>query len=91
MDSSSTYGLPLDSRIKHNDFRLIARREGESVILRTRGGYNWAGPYPRFISAVLPLRVESMSISGGSSFSSDGLEDCGNLPRRIPCLKGEAI
>ncbi len=43
---------------------LIARREGERVILRTRGGYNWAERYPRIVAAVMVLRVKSIVIDG---------------------------
>jgi ATP-dependent DNA ligase len=43
---------------------LIARREGERVILRTRGGYNWAERYPRIVAAVMALRVKSIVIDG---------------------------
>jgi hypothetical protein len=35
------------------------RREGERVILRMRGGYNWAERYPRKVASTLSLRVVS--------------------------------
>src|ERR1700722_1824844 len=50
--------------IKHDGYRLIVRRVGERVSLRTRGGYDWAERYPRIVQSVLKLRVESVALDG---------------------------
>ena len=41
--------------IKHDGFRLFARRDGERVRLITRGGYDWSDRYSRIAAAVLPV------------------------------------
>jgi ATP-dependent DNA ligase len=62
--------------IKHDGYRLIARRDGERVILRTRGGYNWAERYPRIVTSVLALRVESIVLDGEvACLNADGFSD----------------
>jgi hypothetical protein len=38
--------------IKHDGYRLIARRNGDRVRLYTRRGYNWADRYPRILEAL---------------------------------------
>ena len=69
--------------IKHDGFRLIARREGERVILRTRGGYDWAERYPRIVAAVMALRVEFIVIDGEVAVLNEaGLSDFDALQRR---------
>jgi bifunctional non-homologous end joining protein LigD len=50
--------------IKHDGYRLLAKREGERVTLRTRGGHNWAERYPLIVRAVLALRVDSIVLDG---------------------------
>ena len=35
--------------IKHDGYRLIARRDGNRVRLYTRRGYDWSGKYPRIV------------------------------------------
>jgi bifunctional non-homologous end joining protein LigD len=35
--------------IKHDGYRLIARRTGDRVRLYTRRGFNWADRYPRVV------------------------------------------
>ena len=41
--------------IKHDGYRLIARRNGDRVRLYTRRGYNWADRYPRILEALRSL------------------------------------
>ena len=43
--------------IKHDGYRLIARRDGNWVRLYTRRGYDWSGKYPWIVT--------SANISGG--------------------------
>ena len=50
--------------VKHDGYRLIARRVGDRVLLRTRGGFNWADRYPRVVRSVLALRINSIVLDG---------------------------
>jgi bifunctional non-homologous end joining protein LigD len=50
--------------IKHDGYRLIARRTGDRVRLYTRHGFNWADRYPRIVEALRSLRVRSIVIDG---------------------------
>ena len=50
--------------IKHDGYRLIARRNGERVRLYTRRGFNWADLYPRIVEALRSLPVRSIVIDG---------------------------
>jgi bifunctional non-homologous end joining protein LigD len=62
--------------IKHDGYRLIARRIGERVILRTRGGCNWADRYPQVVNSVLALRVNSIVLDGEvACLNRDGISD----------------
>ena len=38
------------------------RRVGERVALRTKGGFDWSGRYPRIVRSVLNLSVESVAL-----------------------------
>ena len=42
--------------IKHDGYRLIARRIGDKVRLITRGGYDWTKRYPLINKAVSALK-----------------------------------
>jgi bifunctional non-homologous end joining protein LigD len=50
----------------------MARREGDRVILRTRGGYNWSERYPLIVRSVLALRVDSIVLDGEVAVLRDG-------------------
>ena len=50
--------------IKHDGFRILARRDGNSVRLYTRNGYNFADRFPRIVEAVKSLSVQSCFIDG---------------------------
>jgi bifunctional non-homologous end joining protein LigD len=50
--------------IKHDGYRLIARRDGKRVRLYTRRGYNWSGKYPWILGSLLSLRVRSITVDG---------------------------
>ena len=43
--------------IKHDGYRLIARRQGDRIRLYTRRGYDWSGKYPWIVEALLALGV----------------------------------
>jgi ATP-dependent DNA ligase len=50
--------------IKHDGYRLIARRTGDRVRLFTRRGYDWSERYPLIAKAVAALRATSATIDG---------------------------
>jgi bifunctional non-homologous end joining protein LigD len=50
--------------IKHDGFRIMARRDGTGVRLYTRNGYNFADRFPRIVEAVSNLPVRSCFIDG---------------------------
>jgi len=50
--------------IKHDGFRIIARRDTNGVRLYTRNGYNFAGRFPQIVEAVSKLKVGSCLIDG---------------------------
>jgi bifunctional non-homologous end joining protein LigD len=50
--------------IKHDGYRLIARRHGDSVRLFTRGGFDWSDRYPAISRAAAKLRARSFTIDG---------------------------
>ena len=49
--------------IKHDGYRLIARRDANRVRLYTRRSY---GKYPWIVDALLSLRVQSITLDGGA-------------------------
>jgi bifunctional non-homologous end joining protein LigD len=50
--------------IKHDGYRLMARRDGNRVRLFTRRGFDWSGKYPRIVDSLLSLRVRSIVVDG---------------------------
>ena len=50
--------------IKHDGFRLIARRIGDRVRLQTKQGYDYAERYPLIVEAIQRLKVSSVVIDG---------------------------
>jgi bifunctional non-homologous end joining protein LigD len=50
--------------IKHDGYRLIARKQGDRVRLFTRRGYDWTDRYPLIAKAVAALRASSATIDG---------------------------
>jgi ATP-dependent DNA ligase len=52
--------------IKHDGYRLMARRDPISIGVRllTRNGHDWAVRYPRIVEAVSALKVRSCLIDG---------------------------
>jgi ATP-dependent DNA ligase len=57
--------------IKHDGFRIMARRNGKGVRLYTHNGYNLATLFPRIAAALESLPVESCFIDGGPSWSTN--------------------
>jgi bifunctional non-homologous end joining protein LigD len=50
--------------IKHDGFRLMARRDAVGIRLFTRGGHDWAHRYPLIVQAVSLLPMRSCLIDG---------------------------
>jgi bifunctional non-homologous end joining protein LigD len=50
--------------IKHDGFRLIARRTDKTVKLYSKGGSNWPSRYPLIADAIGALRVSSIMLDG---------------------------
>jgi bifunctional non-homologous end joining protein LigD len=50
--------------IKHDGFRIIAYRDGNTVRLMTRKGYDFADRFPLIVDAVAALPVRSCVIDG---------------------------
>jgi bifunctional non-homologous end joining protein LigD len=50
--------------IKHDGFRIMARREAQGVRLYTRNGYDFAGRFPQIVEAVSQLKMRSCFIDG---------------------------
>jgi len=70
--------------IKHDGYRLIARRVDDRVSLYTKGGYNWAGRYPRVVAALSLLKVQSVVIDGEVTWiKEDGTSDFNALHSRL--------
>jgi ATP-dependent DNA ligase len=47
--------------IKHDGYRLIVRRDGDTVRLFIRRGHDWTERYPAIATAAAKLRVKSFS------------------------------
>jgi bifunctional non-homologous end joining protein LigD len=66
--------------IKHDGYRIIARKAGGRIRLYTRRGYDWSGKYPRIAEALLSLRVRSCIIDGEAVWpGKDGKSDFDKL------------
>jgi ATP dependent DNA ligase domain len=50
--------------IKHDGYRLMARRDPVGIRLLTRNGHDWAARYPLIVEAVNHLKVRSVLIDG---------------------------
>ena len=50
--------------IKHDGFRLQARRDGDGVHLITRNGFDWTARYPSIAASMQALRCRSCVIDG---------------------------
>src|ERR1700722_6387887 len=50
--------------IKHDGFRIIARRKANAVRLYTRNGYDFTARFPKIVDAVASLPVRSCVIDG---------------------------
>jgi hypothetical protein len=50
--------------IKHDGFRILARRDGDRVRLFTRNGYDFTNRFPKIAAALAALPVQSCVIDG---------------------------
>jgi bifunctional non-homologous end joining protein LigD len=50
--------------VKHDGYRLIVCRNGETVRLFTRRGYGWTDRYPAIAAAAAKLRAKSFTLDG---------------------------
>jgi ATP-dependent DNA ligase len=61
-------------KIKHDGFRLMARRDPAGVRLLTRRGLDWTGRFPLIARAALSLKAASCLIDGEAvACDGDGL------------------
>jgi bifunctional non-homologous end joining protein LigD len=69
--------------IKHDGFRLMARRDAAGVRLLTRNGHDWADRYPLIAKAASDLKVRSCLIDGEAvACDGDGLPSFDRLRYR---------
>jgi bifunctional non-homologous end joining protein LigD len=69
--------------IKHDGYRLMARRDGAGVRLLTRNGHDWTLRFPLIAQAVGALRVISCLIDGEAvACDDDGLPVFDRLRQR---------
>jgi bifunctional non-homologous end joining protein LigD len=58
--------------IKHDGYRLMARRDAAGVRLLTRNGHDWAERFPLIAAAVEALRARSCLVDGEAVACNDG-------------------
>jgi bifunctional non-homologous end joining protein LigD len=69
--------------IKHDGYRLQVRREGDTVRLFTRRGYDWSGRYPAIAATAAQLRARSFTLDGEAVVcGADGIAIFDALHRR---------
>src|SRR5450631_926285 len=69
--------------IKHDGYRLIVRREGDTVRLFTRRGHDWTERYPAIAAAAGKLRAKSFALDGEAVVAgADGIAVFDALHRR---------
>jgi bifunctional non-homologous end joining protein LigD len=69
--------------IKHEGYRLIVRRDGDTVRLFTRRGHYWTDRYPAIASAAAKLRARSFTVDGEAVVTgADGVAVFDALHRR---------
>jgi bifunctional non-homologous end joining protein LigD len=66
--------------IKHDGYRLMARRQGSRIRLFTRQGCDWTKRYPLIVDALSSLPVQSIIIDGEAVWcGADGKPDFDKL------------
>jgi ATP-dependent DNA ligase len=62
--------------VKHDGFRIVARRVAGVVRLYSKQGYDWSSRYPLIVEALSSLRVQSVVLDGEAMcFTRDGMHD----------------
>src|SRR6516162_6028485 len=61
--------------IKHDGFRILARRDAKGIRLYTRNGYNFADRFPRIVEAIAGLPVQSCIDGEAIVVDENGLYD----------------
>ena len=70
--------------LKHDGYRLIARRVDDRVSLFTKGGYNSSARYPRIVAGLAMLKVSSIVLDGEvACVNDDGRADFNRLHSRL--------
>jgi bifunctional non-homologous end joining protein LigD len=77
--------------IKHDGFRLMARRDPAGVRLLRRNGNDWSGRYPAIASAVNRLRCRSCLIDGEVVICGEDGIPVFNRLREGRQVKGEVL
>jgi ATP-dependent DNA ligase len=77
--------------IKHNGFRLIARRDGAGVRLITRNGHDWTERYPAVSNAVARLPCLSCVIDGEVVITNEAGRAVFDRLQQGPRMKPEAF
>jgi bifunctional non-homologous end joining protein LigD len=68
--------------IKHDGFRIVARRINGVVRLQTKQGYDSAERYPLIVEAIAGLKVSSIVIDGEAMCFSGAMHDFDKLWNR---------
>jgi bifunctional non-homologous end joining protein LigD len=69
--------------VKHDGYRLQVRREGDTVRLFTRRGYDWTARYPAIVRTALKLPGNSFTLDGEAVVcGGDGIAVFEDLHRR---------
>jgi bifunctional non-homologous end joining protein LigD len=58
--------------IRHDGYRLQVRRDGDTVRLFTRRGYDWSGRYPAIAVTTMQLRARSFTLDGKACVCKPG-------------------
>lgn len=70
--------------IKHDGYRLMARKQAGRVRLYTRNGYDWSARYSTIVRAVGSLKVESILLDGEAViWDKKGVVDFDRLHSRV--------
>jgi bifunctional non-homologous end joining protein LigD len=77
--------------IKHDGFRLIAKRDGAGVRLLTRNGHDWSDRYPAVASAIGRLSCWSCVVDGEVAIVDQEGRAVFELLQQGPRIKPEAI
>jgi bifunctional non-homologous end joining protein LigD len=76
-------GLGWVHEIKHDGYRLIVRRDGLTMRLFTRNGYDWTERYPAIAAAASKLLAKSFTLDGEAVVcGADGVAVFDALHRR---------